>query len=331
MNITNLNIFSISIFIIIILSISFLLYKKYYTQINFNKKYELIASQKHFYIKYIFLFLSLFIILFSIFWIKYWNSKNNTDNNWIDTMFVLDVSKSMNVADITDWRYNYTRLDLAKKSISDYIIKNPQNRYWLVIFAWDAVSTIPLTTDKNLFLTMLSWVDYRNLTVQWSDFEKALNLATDRFVWDKDRSKSVIFISDWWDDWDNTDINLDKSKHISFAVIWIGSSKWWKIIKWQDFFWKPIYQKYKWKTVISKLNIDNLENIADNLDTNLIELKDVWDLSKVEKWFNKLEKKAYENNINSNLADFSRVLTIISFIFFVIFLSMFLVESRKNK
>jgi len=38
-------------------------------------------------------------------------------------------------------------------------------------------------------------VDYRNLTVQGSDFEKAINLATDRFI-DEDRSKALVFISD---------------------------------------------------------------------------------------------------------------------------------------
>jgi hypothetical protein len=32
-------------------------------------------------------------------------------------MFVLDVSKSMNVADINDSRYSYTRLDSAKEAI----------------------------------------------------------------------------------------------------------------------------------------------------------------------------------------------------------------------
>jgi hypothetical protein len=44
-------------------------------------------------------------------------------------MFVLDVSKSMNVADISDGHYNYTRLDIAKKAISDYVVKHDNNRY----------------------------------------------------------------------------------------------------------------------------------------------------------------------------------------------------------
>ncbi|MDQ7022058.1 MAG: hypothetical protein Q9M97_00735 [Candidatus Gracilibacteria bacterium] len=135
MHFTNINIFSISIFIIIIIIISFFAYKKYFTQIEFNNKYSLISSSKYFYLKYLFLFLSLIIILFSIFGIKYGTDKNNGINNGIDIMFVLDVSKSMNVSDILDTNYAYTRLNISKISISDYIIKHPENRYGLVIFA----------------------------------------------------------------------------------------------------------------------------------------------------------------------------------------------------
>jgi hypothetical protein len=35
----------------------------------------------------------------------------------------------MNVADISVGHYNYTRLDIAKKAISDYVVKHDNNRY----------------------------------------------------------------------------------------------------------------------------------------------------------------------------------------------------------
>jgi hypothetical protein len=44
-------------------------------------------------------------------------------------MFVLDVSKSMNVADITDNNYAYTRLDSIKKSIANYVSKHVDDRF----------------------------------------------------------------------------------------------------------------------------------------------------------------------------------------------------------
>jgi len=44
-------------------------------------------------------------------------------------MFVLDVSKSMNVADIEDSNYAYTRLDIMKKSISNFVVKHENDRF----------------------------------------------------------------------------------------------------------------------------------------------------------------------------------------------------------
>jgi len=324
MQFTNINILSIIIFVVLIGVIAFLAYKKFLWQQNFNKEFILLKSDDKFYLKYIFLILSIFIILFGIFWVKFWDKKISMQSKWIDTMFVLDVSKSMNVADINDWNYSYKRLDLAKKAIADFVSKHPEDRFWLVIFAWDAISTIPLTLDHNLFLTMLSGVDYRNLTVQGSDFKKALELAISRFTWDDDRSKALIFISDWWDPWDKVDFNLNIPSWITSAVVWVGTEKWWRIIKGTDVFWRPIFQKYKWQYVISKLNMNNLEKIADLLNAEIVKLNKVSDLEKLDKYFSKLEKKVLKKSASWELADFGRNLAIFSFILFIIFLVLYL-------
>ncbi len=331
MQFTNLNFFSILVFIIIFIIISFLAYKKYFVQIKFNKNYELLASPKKFYIKYIFLLLSLSISLFAIFWLKYWEKKENIETKGIDMMFVLDVSKSMNVADIKDKNYAYTRLDVIKNSIENFVSSHKQDRFWLVIFAWDAISTIPLTTDHDLFLTMLSWVDYKNLTVQGSNFKKALNMGVNRFLSNNNKNKALVFISDWWDE--NTPLNPPLQEgditDIAFFVVWVWTEQGWKIIKWLDAFWRPIYQKYKWNYVISKLNRKNLKEITKKLSWEYLELKKVWDLSKLNKKLNKLEKKSITKNINSTeLMNYWRNLTIFSFIFFLLFIFVYLLEEK---
>jgi hypothetical protein len=221
-------------------------------------------------------------------------------------------------------------LDIAKKAIWDYVVKNENNRYWLVIFAWDAISTIPLTTDHDLFLTMLSWVDYRNLTVQGSDFQKAIDLWINRFIWDKDRSKALVFISDWWDNWDKINLNWNYLKNIAYFVVWVWTKQGWKIIKWSDAFGRPIYQRYKWEYVISKLNLDNLENITSKLNADLFKLKNIWDLEKINSKLEKLEKKAITKNNLNNLNSYSRNLTIFSLIFFIIFLITYIFENKIN-
>ncbi|MDQ7022057.1 MAG: hypothetical protein Q9M97_00730 [Candidatus Gracilibacteria bacterium] len=120
---------------------------------------------------------------------------------------------------------------------------------------------------------MLSGVNYRNLTVQGSDFKKAISMGINRFIGDKKRNKALVFISDGGDTGDNVGINITRTKNISFAVVGIGTEKGGKIIKGQDFFGRAIYQKYKGKIVISKLHLDNLEEIANSLGTDVFKVR----------------------------------------------------------
>lgn len=335
MQFTNLNIFSILLFIILLIIIIFFSFLKYKNQIIFNKKFQLLSCHKYFYIKYIFLIFSFLIILFSIFWLKYNWEKGIRNASWIDIMFVLDVSKSMNVADINSEKFSATRLDVAKKSIWDFIVKNKQNRFWLVIFAWDAISTIPLTTDHSLFLTFLENVDYRNLSLQGSDFKKALNLWVERFNFsDENRSKALVFISDWWDVEDNikTWSFIDfTEKKIIYSVVWIWTENWWKIIKWRDPFWRLQYQKYQWQYVISKINRENLKNISDELSSDYFEIEKISDLEYINSTIKNLEKKAIKVWNSKKLLDSWRFLTFISFTLFLVFLIIYFFEKNLIK
>lgn len=330
MELTNLNYITFVIFILLFLWIAYLSYKFYLKSIIFNKIYKLLANNSFFYFKYLFLVISFIILLFSIFWLKIWEKQTKNEAKWVDIMFVLDVSKSMNVADIEDNNYTYTRLDIMKKSISNFVVKHENDRFWLVIFAWDAVSTVPLTTDHDIFLTFLENVDYRNLTVQWSNFEKAISLWVDRFTsLDNNRSKIVAFVSDGWDEEDSVDSDSissisKKVKWINYFVVWVWTKDWWKIINWRDPFGRVNYQQYNSDYVISKLNENNLNKIKNALNWEYLEVSKIDDLLNLDKYINKLEKKALETDINGEKADWWRALAIISFIFFIIFLLFYI-------
>lgn len=336
MQFTDLNITTFLIFISLLGFILFTWYKTYNKQIQFNNKFRLLANGRYFYVKYLFLILSFLIILLSVFWIKFWDKNIKNQNNWVDMTFVVDVSKSMNVADINSWDYSYTRLDVVKDSISKFVSTHPQDRFWLIIFAWDAVSNVPLTSDHDLFLTLLQGVDYRNLLKQWSDFEKALSLWVERFNYSDDRSKAIIFISDWWDPEDK--INQDniksiskKVKWINYFVVWVWTNSGWKIITWTDPFGRYDYQKYNWEYVVSKINKSNLRDIASALGWEYYYVSEVWDLSKLNKSIDKLEKKVIKTDINWEKADAWRFLAMISFIFFILFLIIYLYEDKIKK
>jgi hypothetical protein len=48
---------------------------------------------------------------------------------------VLDVSESMSALDYQKSNKSYSRLDVAKNIIKDYVLKYPKNRYSLTIFS----------------------------------------------------------------------------------------------------------------------------------------------------------------------------------------------------
>lgn len=336
MEITNLNFLSVFLYIIISIIVFYLAYNWYKKQVFVNLNFKKLSVHKYFFVKYIFLILSFLIILFSIFGIKSWVS-NSLKQNWIDIVFVLDVSKSMLVADI--WgNDNFTRLDFAKQSISDYITNNLNNRYGLVIFSWDAVSSVPLTSDLNLFSSVLKNVDYRNLISQWTNFTKAFELWFDRFNFTDDKSGALIFLSDGWewtDSIDNDYLSKLKSDKIQVFLWWIWTEKGGKIITWVDVFGRVSYQTYLWDYVVSKYNSDNMKLLSSIFDARYETFSSSADIKKFENDISKIETKVIENKASTTKQDFSRTLSFISFFFFILYLVFYMFEDRfyfvKNK
>lgn len=326
MQFTNINIISILTFVLVISIVFYLFFLFYKKQSLLNLNFKKLSIPKYFFIKYLFLLYSFFILFLSLFWPR-WDVQMTQDSKAIDIVFVLDVSKSMNVADISSDN-TYTRLDFAKEAIWNFVINNKENRYSLVIFSWDAVSSLPLTTDIDIFLGVLKNVDYRNLTSQWTNFTKALELAFNRLDYTDNNSWAVILISDWWEDsdlWSLEKLNYDDK--IKVFVAWIWSEKWWKIITWTDVFGRINYQTYLWEFVISKLNEENLQYISNLFSWNYIKLDSYARINDFTNYMKDIEKKVLQTNLSVK-SDLSRYFSNISFIFFVIFLLIYFTENK---
>ena len=327
----NINLITSSVFIIIILWVLLLVYFYLKKKNKLAKKYSLFFQDNNISYSLLFLIISFFIVLIWIFDFKWGEKDQKNELSWIDIVFVLDVSKSMNVLDFKDESYSYSRLDIAKTMISEYILNNIENRFWLVVFAWDAISISPLTTDSDTFLTFLENVDYRNLSVQWSNFEKAIELWVNRFD-DSDRAKVMIIISDWGDIDDKIDLssieNSVKDKDINSFVFWVWTDEWWMIITWEDFSWRSIYQRYKWEFVISKLNEESLDKLANSLDWTYFRADSI---EKIWNYTASLDKNIIEVvSTTRQKVDGTRYLWFISFIFFLIYL-IYPIFKRKDE
>jgi len=318
-------------YILISLLIIFLWYKVF-TKYNFFKKYHKLLFVKHSYLKYIVLLLACIVVSFWIFDIKRWDVLIDAESNGVDIIFVLDVSKSMNALDFKEWNNLYGRLDAAKSLITNFVTLHSEDRVGLIIFAWDAISMSPLTLDHDTFLTFLHNVDYRNLTLQWSNIEKALSLAVDRFVTSEERSKVVITISDGWDKEDSINrqflSSLFSKQNIVNFIVGIGTKNWAKIPVGQSPFGEIYYQTYQNQEVITYLNDSNLKEIAKSIDGEYLRIKTLQDLSKFNTQIDTLEKKSFDRQTWKEKQDGRRNFAIVGMIFFSLYLLLFFWEKN---
>jgi len=305
---------------------------KVFTKYIFFKKHNKLLFVKHSYLKYIILLLACVIVSFGLFDIKRWNVPIDVESNGVDIVFVLDVSKSMNALDFKEGNSLYGRLDAAKSLISNFVASHSEDRVGLIVFAWDAISMSPLTLDHDTFLTFLHNVDYRNLTVQGSNIEKALSLAVDRFATSEERSKVIITISDGWDEEDviNSQFlsSLFTKQNIINFVVGIGTTNWAKIPVGQSPFGEIYYQTYQNQEVVTYLNDGNLKQIAKSIDWEYLQIKTLQDLSKFNNQIDTLEKKALDHQTWKEKQDGRRNLAIVGMIIFSLYLLLFFWEDN---
>lgn len=109
----------------------------------------------------------------------------------IDIILALDVSGSMELQDIKP-----NRLDAAKEVALEFINGRVQDRIGLVVFAGDAYSLAPLTTDYQMLRESINSISFKMIENDGTAIGSALAVATNRMRESEAKSKVVILISD---------------------------------------------------------------------------------------------------------------------------------------
>jgi Ca-activated chloride channel family protein len=129
----------------------------------------------------------------------------------IDIMLVLDVSQSMLAED-----FRPNRLEAAKRVARDFIGGRFQDRIGLVVFAGDAFSLAPLTTDYALLNALLDDIRFGTIRTPGTAIGSALAVAVNRMRPSNAKTKVAILISDG----DNTGGNLDPRTAATLASMY---------------------------------------------------------------------------------------------------------------
>ena len=135
----------------------------------------------------------------------------------IDLFVVLDVSLSMKAEDVKP-----SRLEKAKRDISDLLHKLSGDRVGLIVFAGEAFVQFPLTSDYSAADLFLSAVDVDDVPVPGTAIGSAIELALRSFEHDLPTQKAIVVVTDG----ENTEGDLmgaiDDAKKAHVRVYTIG-------------------------------------------------------------------------------------------------------------
>ena len=142
----------------------------------------------------------------------------------IDIMLLIDVSDSMLEKDLSP-----DRLAAAKKVARAFVAGRLQDRIGIIVFAGEAYSLCPLTTDYDLLYGFLADLEPNMVPTAGTAIGSALAVGVNRMRDSKSKSKVAILISDG----DNTSGNLDpitaarlaKAFGVRIYTIAVGSTR----------------------------------------------------------------------------------------------------------
>lgn len=177
-----------------------------------------------------------------------------------NVVFLVDVSNSMNTQDIEP-----NRLDEAKNIMVQTMNKMKNDKVGIVVFAGEAVSIMPLTTDFTTAETYIGGIETGTIKIQGTDFLRALETTAEKFKNIPKGSRKVVLLSDGEDNEGNEEaaIKLAKKEGISVITVGIGSEEGAPIPEYVFGQLMGYKTDLSGETVISKRQVKALQNIAN--------------------------------------------------------------------
>jgi Ca-activated chloride channel family protein len=243
----------------------------------------------------------------------------------IELMIALDVSNSMMAGDIQP-----SRLERAKRAISQLVDRLSNDQIGLIVFAGDAFTQLPITADYVSAKLFLNSINPSMVPTQGTAIGAAIDLAVKSFDPKFNGSKAIIVITDGENHEDDPVKAAATAADQGIAVYTLGMGlpQGGPIPVWGD--GQKTYMKDKQGNVIvTKLDESMLRNIAEaghgayiRANNSQVGLNDLFNE------INKMEKSELESQIYSDYDDKFQY-----FIGLALFLMLldFMILERKNK
>ena len=178
------------------------------------------ASPKRRGLKYFFVFLSLSLLIFIIAGPQFGSKLETVKRQGIEVVICLDISNSMLAEDITP-----NRLEKAKQMLARLTDDLDNDKIGLIVFAGDAFTQIPITSDYISAKMFLSSINPSIVSTQGTAIGAAINKAMNSFTPDESVGKTIVIITDGENHEDDAVSAATKAaeKGIKVNVIGIGT------------------------------------------------------------------------------------------------------------
>lgn len=109
----------------------------------------------------------------------------------IDIVMAVDVSGSMLAKDLKP-----NRMEALKRVAADFVQERPNDRIGLVVYASEAYTKSPVTSDKAIVLDAIKSIKYDNVLQDGTGIGMGLTTAINRLKDSKAKSKVIILLTD---------------------------------------------------------------------------------------------------------------------------------------
>lgn len=142
-------------------------------------------------VKFYIMLLALAMIIVTMAGPQFGSKLETVKRKGIEIMIALDVSNSMNAEDIQP-----SRLDRAKRAIYQLVDKLNNDKVGLIVFAGQAYTQLPITTDYASAKMFISSINTGIISTQGTAIGKALELGIRSFTSQEDINRAIIVITD---------------------------------------------------------------------------------------------------------------------------------------
>ncbi len=149
------------------------------------------VSTKRQHLKFWLLFGAITMVIFIIAGPQFGSKLETVKRQGVEIMVCLDVSNSMLAEDVSP-----NRLDKAKQMLSRLTDGFTNDKVGLIVFAGDAFTQLPITSDYISAKMFLSSINPSMVSTQGTAIGAAINLAARSFTPDETTDKAIILITD---------------------------------------------------------------------------------------------------------------------------------------